>query len=473
MNLQHFRAGRRMGYLGVFALIIPLLLSSCGVTISSEKLLADFRLLSQSISTTHHTPSMSFTISGHVSLSNPLPPDIQQGTYTLAGNGTEALAQKGQEQLQLTTSNANAHQSISEIYEQHHLYVQLQSQQWLAVLLSNQMTSNIRTIKTSKIAQALQSSNPNIATLLPLAQHMQIQDHGNVALNGQQLHYLTISFDTYAMKQFLNNATNITYGQWQYSLATAKGSVGLWIASSNLINQVNITAQMSVNAVNTQTHVQERSTIKTNTTVKLSKSVQPVSESITIPQNARVVNLGTGETLPGLSPQASPTTISSTPTQTACSGSTCQSGAQNLPMSLFNTLPTVQHTWYSAPNNDPPGYDSYAHAKGDGTYASPITFAIADNSSTFHQGEEIYIPELEKYFYAEDTCSACAQDGHIDLWTGDISSQCADNITVPPTIYSSSTDPEPVHYLAVTASDTADQNYTVNTQAFTCGGGGN
>jgi hypothetical protein len=164
-----------------------------------------------------------------------------------------------------------------------------------------------------------------------------------------------------------------------------------------------------------------------------------------------------------------------------CAGSATSTGITdasvapgNLPMSLFNTLPTVEHTWYSAPNNDPPGYDSYPHAKGTGTYASPITFAIADDSQTFHQGEEIYIPELEKYFYAEDTCAACAQDiadgrpDHIDLWVGDLSSQCADNIKVPSTIYSSSSDPEPVHYLVVSSSDTASQNYTVNTQPFSC-----
>ena len=85
-----------------------------------------------------------------------------------------------------------------------------------------------------------------------------------------------------------------------------------------------------------------------------------------------------------------------------------------------------------------------------------------------------YIPELEKYFYAEDTCAACQQDldqghqDHIDLWTGEISNSCAINIKVPPTIYSKDTDPEPIHYLIVSKDDVADQNYTVNTSPFTC-----
>jgi hypothetical protein len=187
--------------------------------------------------------------------------------------------------------------------------------------------------------------------------------------------------------------------------------------------------------------------------------------------NASTVTLSSGSVIPAPS--------SSSPCNNGNNnnggGNTTTANPGNMPMSVFNSLPTVQHTWYSAPNNDPPGYDSYPHAKGTGTYADPITFAIADDSKTFHQGEEIYIPELEKYFYAEDTCAACAQDiangqpDHIDLWVGDLSSQCADNIQVPPTIYSSSTDPEPVHYLAVSLNDTADQNYTVNTQPFSCG----
>ena len=147
----------------------------------------------------------------------------------------------------------------------------------------------------------------------------------------------------------------------------------------------------------------------------------------------------------------------------------------NMPLSVFNSLPTDMHTWYGAPNNDPPGYDSYPHAKGTGTYKDAITFAIADNSKTFKQKEEIYIPELEKYFVAEDTCAACADEvnqgrqDHIDLWTGDLSNDCEVNIKVPPTIYSSNPDPEPIHYLVVTPNDTADQNYTVNTQPFSCG----
>jgi 3D (Asp-Asp-Asp) domain-containing protein len=146
-----------------------------------------------------------------------------------------------------------------------------------------------------------------------------------------------------------------------------------------------------------------------------------------------------------------------------------------MPLSVFQNLPTDTHTWYSAPNNDPPGYDSYPHAKGTGTYANPVTFAIADDSKTFSQGTIIYIPELEKYFFAEDTCAACADDlaqghqDHIDLWVGDLSSDCADNIHVPATMYSQSSDPEPIHYLIVSSSDTADQNYTVNQAPFTCG----
>lgn len=172
-----------------------------------------------------------------------------------------------------------------------------------------------------------------------------------------------------------------------------------------------------------------------------------------------------------------PSTTAS-PTQVPSGGgetSTPSGQSEMLPLALFKTLPTDTHTWYNAASNDPPGYDSYQHARGTGTYKNPITFAIAEHSPTFKQGDIIYIPELEKYFYAEDTCAACQQDldqghqDHIDLWTGEISNSCADSIKVPPTMYSNDTDPEPIHYLIISANNTVDQNYMVDTTPFTCG----
>lgn len=75
------------------------------------------------------------------------------------------------------------------------------------------------------------------------------------------------------------------------------------------------------------------------------------------------------------------------------------------------------YTWY---DNDPPGgaiADPVIHgtAGGRGTYADPITLAVADGA--FRPGVRMYIADLRRYFIVEDTCASCGQRPvWVDLW---------------------------------------------------------
>ena len=83
-------------------------------------------------------------------------------------------------------------------------------------------------------------------------------------------------------------------------------------------------------------------------------------------------------------------------------------------------------TMFGFPDNDPPFSANIAHpvlhqkAGGIGTFEDPITFAGDPKDIPF--GTKIYVPHVQKYFIAEDTCAnamASPNDGlQADLWAG-------------------------------------------------------
>lgn len=83
-------------------------------------------------------------------------------------------------------------------------------------------------------------------------------------------------------------------------------------------------------------------------------------------------------------------------------------------------LMTAYVTGYTWQDNDPPGgaiADPVIHrtAGGTGTYADPITLAVAEGA--FRPGVRMYIADLQRYFIVEDTCASCGQRPvWIDLW---------------------------------------------------------
>ncbi|PVH74780.1 hypothetical protein DL98DRAFT_551979 [Cadophora sp. DSE1049] len=89
---------------------------------------------------------------------------------------------------------------------------------------------------------------------------------------------------------------------------------------------------------------------------------------------------------------------------------------------------SVEITFYSFPDNDPPSAQTAYNcggrnnvAGGSGTYDDPLTMATAQGE--FSKCEIAYVPYLQKYVRYEDYCQQCTDDygsgkRHIDIWTG-------------------------------------------------------
>jgi hypothetical protein len=108
--------------------------------------------------------------------------------------------------------------------------------------------------------------------------------------------------------------------------------------------------------------------------------------------------------------------------------------------------PGFQITFYGYPDNDPPGADT-AHncggrnyiAAGIGTYASPLTMAMAPG--IFSTCEIVYSPYLKKYLRLEDDCASCSGNW-IDVWVGSFTTNagapllaCEDTLTMSTGFY--------------------------------------
>jgi len=121
---------------------------------------------------------------------------------------------------------------------------------------------------------------------------------------------------------------------------------------------------------------------------------------------------------------------------------------------------TAYTTSYAWPDNTPPGSAIsnpviHQQADGTGTYADPITLAVGHSMVNgkdildYPAGTKFYLPNLRKYFIAEDTCGdgntpqngPCHTDRdnpgyvQVDLWAGGVGSgqssvlTCEDAIT--------------------------------------------
>ena len=100
-------------------------------------------------------------------------------------------------------------------------------------------------------------------------------------------------------------------------------------------------------------------------------------------------------------------------------------------------------TGYNYEDNDPPNSDIIAYpiiheqAGGTGTYADPITLAVAvfgvQVNPEFAPGTRFYIPRIKRYFIVEDSCADChvGDNGNpwIDMWTGTRPSEYAIALT--------------------------------------------
>lgn len=97
----------------------------------------------------------------------------------------------------------------------------------------------------------------------------------------------------------------------------------------------------------------------------------------------------------------------------------------NKPFRTAKTIPTGTNasftldsmTFYGYFDNSPPGTDiahpvKHSGAGGVGTFADPITFAVAPEvQNRVPPGTIMYIPSLQKYFIMEDDCTSSGPGG--------------------------------------------------------------
>jgi len=132
------------------------------------------------------------------------------------------------------------------------------------------------------------------------------------------------------------------------------------------------------------------------------------------------------------------------------------------PPSTGNSITfTAYLTSYAAGDNSPAGTGTYidgisGNAGGIGTYSSPITIAVGyvGQTADFAPGTMFYVPVLQKYFIAGDTCADCHSDVpkgttvHLDMWAGNYSGKgvlsCEDAVTGNYTVIENPPSNEPV-----------------------------
>lgn len=121
-------------------------------------------------------------------------------------------------------------------------------------------------------------------------------------------------------------------------------------------------------------------------------------------------------------------------------------------------------TGYSYWDNDPPGSSAIAYpilhsrASGTGTFADPITTAVAVDSG-IRPGARFYVPRLHKYLLVEDECATCS-GAWLDLWIDgsanqSVSQACMDSFTGQLPVI-----PEPPAGLPVTAGPISGSSCT-------------
>ncbi len=91
--------------------------------------------------------------------------------------------------------------------------------------------------------------------------------------------------------------------------------------------------------------------------------------------------------------------------------------AKTIPTGVNASFTVDSITYYGNFDNSPPGI-AIAHpvihtgAGGKGTFADPITFAVAPQvQNKVKPGERIYVPSLQKYFVMEDDCTSSGPGG--------------------------------------------------------------
>lgn len=203
--------------------------------------------------------------------------------FSVKGYGDEALP--GEQSLHITTAQGS---TLAEIVLGNKVYIQNTKGQWYVL-----DKSSLQGVTTNPFA-GIDLSNMN--TILALAQHARLTDHGDQNLNGQSLRHITIALDKQGLQQLLtqNGQLASVIGQ-QAVNAIINGTQGfnstldLWIDETHFyIHRTELKLNVSATTATTGGNAPANVSTTIDSIVDLSKFNQPVN--ITAPSNAIPTN---------------------------------------------------------------------------------------------------------------------------------------------------------------------------------------
>ena len=212
-------------------------------------------------------------------------------TVNLKGSGDELLPD--QQQGHITLNNMI---NLAEVVTTDKVYVQNAQGKWYVIDKSALKDQSSNLFNGSNI-------NINMNDLLPMLQEVQLTDHGDQSLNGQNLRHITAALDKNALQKILtsNSQLNSTLGQQNISkilnsTKSFKSTLDVWIDETHFYVhrtelKVNADADLSSLATpnaNGKNALPSNATVALDSIVDLSKFDQPVT--ITPPTNAIPTN---------------------------------------------------------------------------------------------------------------------------------------------------------------------------------------
>jgi len=280
-------------FMGIALAAVLLIVSACsapgGTGSNGNSSLTVMQVLQNSANTMQKLKSVHFdtttngSFQGTSSSSTSSPGAV---TVNLKGSGDELLPD--QQQGHITLNNMI---NLAEVVTTDKVYVQNSQGKWYVL---------DKSLFKGQAGNLFNGSNVfNMNDLLPMLQHVQLTDHGDQSLNGQNLRHITATLDKNALQQILtsNSQLNSTLGQQNISKILSstksfKSTLDVWIDETNFYLhrtelKVNADADLSSLATpnaNGKNTLPSSATVALDSIFDLSKFNQPVT--ITPPANA-------------------------------------------------------------------------------------------------------------------------------------------------------------------------------------------
>ena len=284
-------------FMGIALAAVLLIVSACsapgGTGSNGNSSLTVMQVLQNSANAMQKLKSVHFDTTTNGSFQGTSSPSASSPaavTVNLKGSGDELLPD--QQQAHITLNNMI---NLAEVVTTDKVYVQNTQGKWYVL---------DKSLLKGQAGNLFSGSNVfNMNDLLPMLQEVQLTDHGDQSLNGQNLRHITAALDKNALQQILtsNSQLNSTLGQQNISKILSstksfKSTLDVWIDETNFYVhrtelKVNADADLSSLATpsaNGNTTLPSNATVALDSTVDLSKFNQPVT--ITPPANAIPTN---------------------------------------------------------------------------------------------------------------------------------------------------------------------------------------